>query len=85
MKKYFVKTNIMSNLYAINKQINNFQIQADVKQGRYVVDINSILGLFALDWSIGVTIEFLSESSDNEVFIDFLKGLLELEITEVNN
>lgn len=83
MKKYFVKTNIMSNLYAINKQINNFQIQADVKQGRYVVDINSILGLFALDWSIGVTIEFLSESSDNEVFIDFLKGLLELEITEV--
>lgn len=83
MKKYFVKTNIMSNLYAINKQINTFQIQADVKQGRYVVDINSILGLFALDWSIGVTIEFLSESSDNEVFIDFLKGLLELEITEV--
>lgn len=83
MKKYFVKTNIMSNLYAINKQINTFQIQADVKQGRYVVDINSILGLFALDWSIGVTIEFLSESPDNEVFIDFLKGLLELEITEV--
>ena len=83
MKKYFVKTNIMSNLYAINKQINTFQIQADVKQGRYVVDINSILGLFALDWSIGVTIDILSESPDNEVFIDFLKGLLELEITEV--
>lgn len=84
MRKYFVKTNIMSNLYAINKQVNSFDIHADVKQGRYVVDINSILGLFALDWSIGVTIEFLSESPDNEAFIDFLRGLLDIEVTEVN-
>ena len=54
--KYFVKTNSISSLYEINRVVRKLDIDANVYQGRNIIDVNSILGVLALDWSRGVTI-----------------------------
>lgn len=85
MRKYIVKTNLISNIYAINKYLLTLNVEADVQQGRYVVDINSILGLLALDWSVGVVISFVKDNEDNQKLIAFLTELEDIEVREFND
>lgn len=85
MRKFIVKTNLISNIYAINKYLLTLNVEADVQQGRYVVDINSILGLLALDWSIGVVINFVIDTEDNRKLIEFLTKLEDVEVKEFDD
>lgn len=85
MKKYIVKTNLISNIYAINKYLRELNVEADAQQGAYVVDINSILGLLALDWSIGVVINFVIDTEDNRKLIEFLTKLEDVEVKEFDD
>ncbi len=85
MKKYIIKTSLISNIYAINKYLRELNVEADVKQGTYVVDINSILGLLALDWGIGVVINFVTDTEDNRKLIEFLTELEDIEVKEFND
>lgn len=78
--KYFVKTNSISSLYEINRVVRKLDIDANIYQGRSVIDLNSLLGVFSLDWSQGVTIEFISPSSDDQILISTLYGLQGTEV-----
>lgn len=40
--KYFIKTDKISNLHEISRKVARLDVEADVKQGRFTVDINSI-------------------------------------------
>lgn len=73
--KYFIKTDKISNLHEISRKVARFDIEADVKQGRFTVDINSILGTYSLNWAVGVTLEFVREGEDNDKLISFISSL----------
>lgn len=73
--KYFIKTDKISNLHEISRKVARLDIEADVKQGRFTVDINSILGTYSLNWAVGVTLEFVREGEDNDKLISFISSL----------
>lgn len=82
--KYFVKTNSISSLYEINRVVRKLDIDANVYQGRNVIDVNSILGVLALDWSRGVTIEFINPSADDQILITTLHSLSDTEVRKLD-
>lgn len=82
--KYYVKTNSISNLYEINRVVRKLDIDANIYQGRSVIDLNSLLGVFSLDWSQGVTIEFVSSSPDDQILVSTLYGLQGTEVRRLD-
>lgn len=82
--KYYVKTNSISNLYEINRVVRKLDIDANIYQGRSVIDLNSLLGVFSLDWSQGVTIEFVSSSLDDQILVSTLYGLQGTEVRRLD-
>lgn len=82
--KYYVKTNSISNLYEINRVVRKLDIDANIYQGRSTIDLNSLLGVFSLDWSQGVTIEFVSPSPDDQILVSTLYGLQGTEVRRLD-
>ena len=82
--KYYVKTNSISNLYEINRVVRKLDIDANIYQGRSVIDLNSLLGVFSLDWSRGVTIEFVNPSADDQILITTLHSLPDTEVRKLD-
>ena len=82
--KYYVKTNSISNLYEINRVVRKLDIDANIYQGRSVIDLNSLLGVFSLDWSRGVTIEFVNPSADDQILITTLHSLPDAEVRKLD-
>ena len=70
MKKMFVKINGISDVSTF--VANAIQIDGDVTatKGRYVINGKSLMGMFSLDLSEGVTIEYPEHAF---AFEDFLK------------
>lgn len=82
--KYFVKINSIAKLYEISRAMRKLDIEAYAYQGKSNINMNSILGIFTLDWSQGVTIEFTDFSSDEQTLMTILYSLDETEISKID-
>jgi phosphotransferase system HPr-like phosphotransfer protein len=69
MKKVFIKMNNLTDIK--NFLAKAMQVEGDVlvKKGQYVVDGKSVMGVFTLDVSTGVTIEYPATAADFDEFI----------------
>ena len=68
-KKKFIKINGIADVTAFVKMASQVDGDVTLYRGKYVVDGTSLLGVFSVDTSEGVTVEY---PGDAEVFEEFI-------------
>lgn len=70
MKKMFVKINGISDVSAFVANAIKVEDDITVTKGKYVINGKSLMGMFSLDLSTGITVEYPEHAL---MFEDFLK------------
>ena len=71
MKKRFIKINGIADVTAFVKMASQVEGDVTLYRGKYVVDGTSLLGVFSVDPSEGVMVEY---PENEEVFDEFVKN-----------
>ena len=69
MRTMNIKITTINDVYAVAREAEKVIGDITVKRGNYAVDGKSILGLFSLDMSQGVTFEYPDNAIEFEKFL----------------
>lgn len=69
MKKIYIKMNNMTDIKAFVEKALMVEGDITVKKGKYVIDGKSIMGIFTIDLSTGVTVEYPESATTFEQFL----------------
>lgn len=73
MKKMLIKINDISDVSAFVNQATKIEKDVTIYKGRYVINGKSLLGMFSLDLTTGVFVEFPEDEKDFEIFLESLQ------------
>jgi len=65
MKKVKIKLSEIQHIRSFANMFNNYPVELDLQQGRYIVDAKSPMGIYALD--LLRPIDFIVHSDDDDV------------------
>ena len=65
MKSINIKLSLAENVKTFVNTVNRYPYDMDLRAGRHVVDAKSILGIFSLDLSKPITLEFYTDDCDD--------------------
>lgn len=74
MKTIYVKLNNITDVSQFAAQASLVDGDVTVKKGKYVIDGKSIMGLFSLNLSTGVTVEYPEDATNFENYIVTFKA-----------
>ena len=74
MKSVYVKINGISDVSKLASMASRVDGDVIVKKGIYVVDGKSLMGLYSLDLTAGVTVEYPEDAVDFENYIVTFKA-----------
>lgn len=74
MKTLFIKMSAISDVTKLCQAATGVDGDVTVRKGKYVIDGKSLMGLFSLDMSTGVTIEYPEDAATFEEFVEQFKG-----------
>ena len=70
MKSVKVKLNSVDKVQSFNQVVRRFDGDCDLAWGRHVVDAKSILGVFGLDLTQPLTVEYRGYNKNFETFLN---------------
>ena len=70
MKSVSVLLNTTDNVKSFVELLTKYDYEMDLRSGRYVVDAKSILGLFTLDLSQPILIQYRGDDTDADTFCE---------------
>ena len=73
-----IRINTIENTKSLVDKASKFKSEIDAKQGRYIVDAKSIIGIYSLDITKPVWLEI--KSHDRDEIVDFYFEMEEFEI-----
>ena len=74
MKTLFIKVSAISDVTNFCQAAARVDGDVTVRKGKYVIDGKSLMALFSLDMSTGVTVEYPEDADTFEEFIWQFKG-----------
>ena len=74
MKSIYVKINGISDVSNFASMASRVNGDVIVKKGIYVVDGKSLMGLYSLDLTAGVTVEYPEDATDFENYVVTFKA-----------
>lgn len=74
MKSIYVKINGISDVSNFASMASRVNGDVIVKKGIYVVDGKSLMGLYSLDLTAGVTVEYPEDATDFENYVITFKA-----------
>ena len=74
MKTLFIKVSAIADVSKLCNMASAVDGDVIVRKGKYVIDGKSLMGLFSLDMSTGVTIEYPEDAIAFEEFVEQFKG-----------
>ena len=74
MKTLFIKMSAIADVSKLCNMASAVDGDVTVRKGKYVIDGKSLMGLFSLDMSTGVTIEYPEDAIAFEEFVEQFKG-----------
>lgn len=72
MKTKFIKIATIPGVSAFAQKATQVDGDVTIKKGKYVIDGKSIMGLFSLDMSTGVTVEYPDDATNFEAYLETL-------------
>ena len=69
MKKMFIKINDISDVSAFVNHASKVEKDVTIYKGKYVINGKSLLGMFSLDLTSGILVEFPKDEKDFEKFL----------------
>lgn len=69
MKSKFIKITGITDASALVKNASNVEGEVTLRKDRYVIDCKSVMGIFSIDISTGVTVEYPEDAIEFENFI----------------
>lgn len=69
MQKMYIKMNNMTDIRAFLEKALIVEGDVTIKKGKYVIDAKSIMGVFTIDLSTGVTVEYPDSAVEFERFL----------------
>lgn len=69
MKSKFIKITGITDASNLVKNASNVEGEITLRKGRYAIDCKSIMGIFSIDISTGVTVEYPEDAIEFENFI----------------
>lgn len=69
MQKIYIKMNNMTDIRAFLEKALMVEGDVTIKKGKYVIDAKSIMGVFTIDLSTGVTVEYPANAVEFERFL----------------
>lgn len=69
MQKMYIKMNNMTDIRAFLEKALIVEGDVTIKKGKYVIDGKSIMGVFTIDLSTGVTVEYPDNAVEFERFL----------------
>jgi phosphotransferase system HPr-like phosphotransfer protein len=82
MKQFQVHLNSIDSVKKFVTLAEGHNCEIDVTSGRYIVDGKSMLGLFSLDLSQKVGVDYYGEDADADRFFEQLSAVLGAECVE---
>ncbi|MDR1094521.1 MAG: HPr family phosphocarrier protein [Clostridiales bacterium] len=64
MKSALITLKLAENVKDFVNIVNKYDMEVDLRSGRFVIDAKSILGIFSLDLSKPITLEIHSDKAD---------------------
>lgn len=74
MKTLFIKVSAIADVSKLCNMASAVAGDVTIRKGKYVIDGKSLMGLFSLDMSTGVTVEYPEGATAFEEFIEQFKG-----------
>lgn len=69
MKNKFIKIIGITDAMSLVKNASDVEGEVILRKGRYAIDCKSIMGIFSVDISTGVTVEYPEDAVEFEKFI----------------
>lgn len=74
MKSLYIKINGISDVSNFVRKATEVYGDVLIKKGKFVIDGKSLMGMFSLDLSAGVTVEYPEDAIDFENFVNTFKA-----------
>ena len=74
MKSLHIKINNISDVATFVRNASDVYGDVLIKKGKFVIDGKSLMGMFSLDLSTGVTVEYPEDATNFEDYINTFKA-----------
>ena len=74
MKSLHIKINNISDVATFVQNASDVYGDVLIKKGKFVIDGKSLMGMFSLDLSTGVTVEYPEDATNFEDYINTFKA-----------